>query len=89
MLIHTVAILRNETLPWAIFLFFHLLPTCRYREEKWKATLAHRFVQLLHTNTGKLTRLYTQNIDGRMSEKKIMCDRYFHNSFVLKTQRLK
>lgn len=34
------------------------------REKKWKATLAHRFVELLHKNTGKLTRLYTQNIDG-------------------------
>mmetsp|Transcript_8806 Transcript_8806/g.26384 ORF Transcript_8806/g.26384 Transcript_8806/m.26384 type:complete len:629 (-) Transcript_8806:91-1977(-) len=30
----------------------------------WKATLAHRFVELLHKKTGKLTRLYTQNIDG-------------------------
>ena len=30
----------------------------------WKATLAHRFVELLHDKTGKLTRLYTQNIDG-------------------------
>mmetsp|Transcript_28797 Transcript_28797/g.41243 ORF Transcript_28797/g.41243 Transcript_28797/m.41243 type:complete len:140 (+) Transcript_28797:24-443(+) len=35
------------------------------REKKWKATLAHRFVELLHKNTGKLTRLYTQNIDGK------------------------
>ena len=33
-------------------------------EKKWKATLAHRFVELLHTKLGKLTRLYTQNIDG-------------------------
>jgi len=33
-------------------------------EQKWKATLAHRFVELLHRKTGKLTRLYTQNIDG-------------------------
>ena len=33
-------------------------------EQKWKATLAHRFIELLHTNTGKLTRVYTQNIDG-------------------------
>jgi NAD-dependent deacetylase sirtuin 2 len=32
--------------------------------KKWKATLAHRFVELLHTKLGKLTRLYTQNIDG-------------------------
>mmetsp|Transcript_8016 Transcript_8016/g.12243 ORF Transcript_8016/g.12243 Transcript_8016/m.12243 type:complete len:559 (+) Transcript_8016:400-2076(+) len=34
------------------------------RAEQWKATLAHRFVELLHAKTGKLTRLYTQNIDG-------------------------
>ena len=33
-------------------------------EKRWKATLAHRFVELLHTKLGKLTRLYTQNIDG-------------------------
>ena len=32
--------------------------------KKWKATLAHRFVEMLHTKLGKLTRLYTQNIDG-------------------------
>lgn len=34
------------------------------RDQKWKATLAHRFVELLHAKTGKLTRLYQQNIDG-------------------------
>jgi NAD-dependent deacetylase sirtuin 2 len=34
------------------------------RDQKWKATLAHRFVELLHTKTNKLSRLYTQNIDG-------------------------
>ena len=34
------------------------------QEKRWKATLAHRFVELLHTKLGKLTRLYTQNIDG-------------------------
>lgn len=33
-------------------------------EQKWKATIAHRFFELLHTQAGKLTRLYTQNIDG-------------------------
>ena len=32
-------------------------------EEKWKATIAHRFVELLERH-GKLKRLYTQNIDG-------------------------
>ena len=31
---------------------------------RWKATLAHCFVELLHQKTGKLVRLYTQNIDG-------------------------
>ena len=34
------------------------------QEQKWKATLAHRFLEVLHQRTGKLTRLYTQNIDG-------------------------
>lgn len=34
------------------------------RNNTWKATLAHRFVELLHHKTGKLKRLYTQNIDG-------------------------
>jgi NAD-dependent SIR2 family protein deacetylase len=33
-------------------------------DRRWKATLAHRFVELLHAKTGKLVRLYTQNIDG-------------------------
>lgn len=33
-------------------------------EQRWKATLAHRFVELLYAKTGKLVRLYTQNIDG-------------------------
>lgn len=34
------------------------------RDQRWKATLAHRFIELLHTKTGKLVRHYTQNIDG-------------------------
>lgn len=34
------------------------------REQKWKATLGHRFIELLHTKLKKLTRVYTQNIDG-------------------------
>jgi NAD-dependent SIR2 family protein deacetylase len=33
-------------------------------QTKWKATIAHRFFELLHTKTNKLTRIYTQNIDG-------------------------
>jgi NAD-dependent deacetylase sirtuin 2 len=33
-------------------------------QKQWKATVAHRFAELLHTKTGKLTRVYTQNIDG-------------------------
>jgi len=32
-------------------------------QRRWKATIAHRFVELLHKK-GKLARLYTQNIDG-------------------------
>lgn len=38
------------------------------RDQKWKATLAHRFVELLHMKSGKLTRLYQQNIDGLESQ---------------------
>ena len=40
------------------------------KERRWKATLAHRFVECLRTKVknkegeGKLVRLYTQNIDG-------------------------
>jgi NAD-dependent SIR2 family protein deacetylase len=34
------------------------------RDGRWRATIAHRFFELLHERTGKLTRLYTQNIDG-------------------------
>ena len=34
------------------------------RDKKWKATIAHRFSELLHTKTGKLQRVYSQNIDG-------------------------
>jgi len=34
------------------------------REKKWKPTIAHHFASLLHSKTGKLTRVYTQNIDG-------------------------
>ena len=35
------------------------------RNQRWKATIAHRFAELLHTKTNdKLTRVYTQNIDG-------------------------
>ena len=35
------------------------------QEHKWKATIGHRFFELLETKTqNKLTRIYTQNIDG-------------------------
>jgi len=34
------------------------------QKQKWKGTLAHRFAELLHIETNKLTRVYTQNIDG-------------------------
>ena len=48
-------------------------------EQRWKATLAHRFVELLHHKTNKLVRLYTQNIDGledqctRLPCEKVIC----------------
>ena len=35
---------------------------------QWKATIAHRFFELLHTKSQKLTRIYTQNIDGLDSQ---------------------
>jgi NAD-dependent SIR2 family protein deacetylase len=34
------------------------------RKQVWKSTIAHRFAELLHVKTQKLTRVYTQNIDG-------------------------
>jgi NAD-dependent deacetylase sirtuin 2 len=34
------------------------------RNQQWNATISHRFAELLHTKTNKLTRVYTQNIDG-------------------------
>mmetsp|Transcript_11864 Transcript_11864/g.32652 ORF Transcript_11864/g.32652 Transcript_11864/m.32652 type:complete len:355 (-) Transcript_11864:480-1544(-) len=34
------------------------------RNQTWKPTIAHRFAELLHVKTNKLTRVYTQNIDG-------------------------
>lgn len=34
------------------------------RDRKWKATVAHRFAELLHVKLHKLRRIFTQNIDG-------------------------
>eukprot|EP00804_Cyclotella_cryptica_P014801 CCRYP_015025-RB/>CCRYP_015025-RB protein AED:0.06 eAED:0.06 QI:144/1/1/1/0.2/0.18/16/4635/321 len=34
------------------------------RDKKWKPTIAHHFASLLHKKTNKLTRVFTQNIDG-------------------------
>jgi NAD-dependent SIR2 family protein deacetylase len=34
------------------------------QQRQWKATIAHRLAELLHVKTSKLTRVYTQNIDG-------------------------
>ena len=34
------------------------------RDRQWKPTIAHHFASLLHRRTNKLTRVYTQNIDG-------------------------
>lgn len=34
------------------------------QQKQWPATLSHRFFEMCHQRTGKLTRLYTQNIDG-------------------------
>ncbi|CAB9512163.1 dependent histone deacetylase SIR2 [Seminavis robusta] len=34
------------------------------KNHQWKATIAHRFFELLHVKTNKLTRIFTQNIDG-------------------------
>jgi NAD-dependent deacetylase sirtuin 2 len=54
-------IFRNNQFPYLEVRRPFILGT---REETWKATIAHRFVELLHTKTNKLTRVYTQNIDG-------------------------
>jgi NAD+-dependent protein deacetylase sirtuin 2 len=48
------------------------------RDGKWKATLGHRFVELLHTKTGKLTRMYTQNIDGL----EVQCKQLPHDKII-------
>jgi NAD-dependent deacetylase sirtuin 2 len=37
-------------------------------QQTWKATIAHRFMELLHQKTNKLTRVYTQNVDGLDSQ---------------------
>ena len=34
------------------------------QQNQWKATIGHRFMELLHTKVNKLKRIYTQNIDG-------------------------
>ena len=44
------------------------------RNHRWKATIAHRFAELLHRR-GKLTRLYTQNIDGLDFQTTVPSDR--------------
>lgn len=33
-------------------------------QNQWKATIGHRFMELLHVKAKTLTRIYTQNIDG-------------------------
>jgi NAD-dependent deacetylase sirtuin 2 len=54
-------IFRNNQFPYLEVRRPFILGT---REETWKATIAHRFAELLHTKTHKLTRVFTQNIDG-------------------------
>ena len=54
------------------------------REETWKATIAHRFAELLHTKTNKLTRVYTQNIDGWIASAR----RFHQNESLPSTARL-
>lgn len=34
------------------------------QQNQWKATIGHRFMELLHVKANKLRRIYTQNIDG-------------------------
>jgi NAD-dependent SIR2 family protein deacetylase len=41
---------------------------------QWRATIAHRFAELLHIKTQKLTRVYTQNIDGLYRQCKMIPD---------------
>jgi len=40
----------------------------RAREKRWKATIAHRFADILHIKTGKLTRVFTCNINDLYSQ---------------------
>jgi len=55
-------IFRNNPLPYLEVRRPFILGTQR---RKWKATIAHRFFELLHAKLPeKLTRVYTQNIDG-------------------------
>ena len=34
------------------------------QQNQWRATIGHRFMELLHVKSKKLKRIYTQNIDG-------------------------
>jgi NAD+-dependent protein deacetylase sirtuin 2 len=52
---------RNNAFPYLEVRRPFILGT---RDRKWKTTIAHRFAELLHAKTNKLTRIYTQNIDG-------------------------
>lgn len=54
-------IFRNNQFPYMEVRRPFILGT---RNHQWKATIANRFAELLHTKTGKLRRIYTQNIDG-------------------------
>jgi NAD-dependent SIR2 family protein deacetylase len=57
-------IFRNNQFPYLEVQYEGPLFRVSTREETWKATIAHRSAELLHTKTNKFTRVFTQNIDG-------------------------
>jgi len=52
---------RENSLPYLEVMRPFILATS---EQKYKSTVCHQFAELLHTNTGKLRRVYTNNVDG-------------------------
>jgi NAD+-dependent protein deacetylase sirtuin 2 len=68
-------VFRNNALPYLEVRRPFILGT---HEGRWRATIAHRFAELLHLKTNKLTRVYTQNIDGLDRQCRVPNDRIVH-----------
>ena len=54
-------VFKNNAFPYLEVRRPFILNTC---QQLWKSTIAHRFAELLHMKTSKLTHVYIQNIDG-------------------------